>query len=469
MTAQPPHLQLSRSLLPRHVTMISIGGIIGAGLFVTSSAAIASAGPAIILSYVIVGVLMLLVMRMLAEMAMALPHVRSFTEFPRVALGNWAGFVSGWLYWYFWVVVIPVEAIIGARIIQAWIPLPAWEIGLVLMALMTGVNLMSTRSYGEFEFWFSSIKVAAIIAFMVIAASYAFGFTSPGGPTFANLTQHGGFMPHGVVPILAGVVTVFFSMCGSEITTIAAAESAEPTEAIAKMTTSVMTRVTIFYIGSISLIVSVLPWNLVVVGDSPFTAAMQHMGFEWAGTVMSVIILTAVLSCLNSAFYICSRVLFVLADKSDAPAWLIKLNLRKVPVRSVMVGALIGVLGVLAAAVSPQRVFVILVNSAGALMLVVYAIVSLAQVRLRRDREQSGLPNPPVAMWMFPYASYIAIGGILIVLSAMAITPSLARDFQWSAVTVAIIVAAYLILAWRRKRQPTRMLSKENGEIGSQT
>src|SRR5579872_738498 len=156
--------ELSRSLRPRHVAMITIGGIIGAGLFVASSAAISEAGPAVIISYALTGLLILLIMRMLGEMAVEMPQVRSFTEFTRAALGNWAGFSVGWLYWYFWAVVIPVEAIAGAGIIKDWFPaLPEWAIGTALMVCMTSVNLMSARAYGEFEFWFSSIKVAAII------------------------------------------------------------------------------------------------------------------------------------------------------------------------------------------------------------------------------------------------------------------------------------------------------------------
>src|ERR1700758_3661231 len=182
--------ELSRSLKPRHIAMISIGGIIGAGLFVSSSAAIAAAGPAIVLSYLITGTLVLLVMRMLGEMAVALPAVRSFTEFARVGLGPWAGFVAGWLYWYFWIIVVPVEAIAGAAILHEWLGLPAWLLGLVLMGIMTAVNLMSARSYGEFEFWFASIKVAAIVVFIALAAAFACGLTSPTGPSFANLSAY---------------------------------------------------------------------------------------------------------------------------------------------------------------------------------------------------------------------------------------------------------------------------------------
>ena len=164
--------QLSRSLKSRHVSMITFGGIIGAGLFVGSSTAINTIGPAAVLSYALAGTLVLLVMRMISEMAMALPGVQTFPDFAREGVGNWAGFMVGWLYWYFWVVVIAIEAIAGAKIIHDWFPqLAVWQIGVVLMAVLTAVNLLSARSYGEFEFWFASTKVIAIIVFILVAAA----------------------------------------------------------------------------------------------------------------------------------------------------------------------------------------------------------------------------------------------------------------------------------------------------------
>jgi GABA permease len=445
--------ELSRTLKPRHVAMISIGGIIGAGLFVGSSAAIAATGPAIVLSYLLTGILILLVMRMLGEMAVALPNIRAFTEFARVGLGPWAGFVAGWLYWYFWIITVAVEAIAGANILHSWIPLPAWELGLGLMAVMTGVNLMSARSYGEFEFWFSSVKVSAIIVFIALAAAYAFGWSSQQGPTFANLTSHGGFMPKGILAVLAGAVTVFFALTGAEITTVAAAESQEPSKAVAKMTTSVIVRILTFYVFSILLIVSVVPWDRITVGNSPFTLALTTMNFSWASTAMSVIILTAVLSCLNSAFYVCSRVLFLLAEHGDAPQWLVQLNARRVPTRSVWMGSLAGVVGVLAAILWPDTVFAFLVNASGALMVFVYMMVAVAQIRLRRERERTGAPEPALRMWLFPWASYGAIFGMLAILTAMALTPGQAKDLYVSLITLAVACVVYLLVRSRRSRR----------------
>ena len=442
---------LSRSLKGRHLTMISIGGIIGAGLFVSSSTSIIAGGPASFLSYAITGLLILMIMRMLGEMATALPKVRSFTEFARAGLGDGAGFVVGWLYWYFWVLVVPVEAIAGAKILQHWLPLPPLVIGVGLMTVMTGVNLMSARSYAEFEFWFASIKVAAIISFIAIAASYAFGWTSPHGSTFHNLVDHGGFTPHGWIAVLAAVPTVFFAMTGAEITTIAAAESAQPGPAVAKMSTTVIWRILIFYVGSVFFIVSVVPWNLVRSGESPFTLALTAMQVPWAGAVMSVIILTAVLSCLNSAFYVSSRVLFVLAERGDAPKALVRLNERRVPTGSVLIGAVAGFLGIVAATETPQAVFDFLVSSSGALIVYVYMAIVIAQIRLRLRRERAGEPKPAILMWLFPWVSVAAILAMGAVLLAMAFTPALKQDFYTSIVTLSVAVIAYLAVRRRRR------------------
>ena len=443
----PAGHELSRSLESRHVTMITIGGVIGAGLFVGSSAAIQAAGPAVIFSYLLAGAMVFVIMRMLGEMAVAHPGIRSYTEFTRHGLGDLAGFVAGWIYWYFWIVVVPIEAIAGAQIIQHWIPLPIWQIGIALMVVMTAVNLMSARSYGEFEFWFSSIKVAAILAFIVIAGAWAFGLTSPTGATLGNLVAHEGFAPRGIMPVLAAVTTVFFSITGSEITTVAAAESKEPSRAIVRMGTSIAWRLLLFYVASVFLVVCVVPWTDVVPGESPFTLALQRMGFGWGSTAMSVIILTAVLSCLNSAVYVSSRVLYVLADKGDAPRWLVEVNARRVPARSIYIGGLAGVIGVVVATVSPQLVFAFLVNATGTIIVFLYLMTAFAHLRLRRAHPAT--EQQAVKVWLFPWLSYLAIAGLLAVPVAMMLTPGLASQFYTTLVLVVATVLAWFVLRRR--------------------
>lgn len=426
--------------------MIAIGGIIGAGLFVGSSTSIATVGPAVIITYAISGLVILMIMRMLSEMAMSSPRTGSFTEFVRLGLGHGAGFVAGWLYWYFWVVVVPVEAIAGAVIIRQWLPqFEVWEIGTVLLALLTGVNLLSTRSYGEVEFWLSSLKVAAIIVFIGLGAAWAFGFTSPSGPTFGNLTAYGGFAPAGYAAVLAGVTSVIFSVVGAEISTIAAAESSEPAKTIAKAATSVALRILLFYILSIGLIVSILPWNSIVPGQSPFTQTLVLMKIPAAATFMSLIVLVAVLSCLNSSLYVTSRVLFVLAAKGDAPKWLVALTGRQVPARAILVGSLFGYFALAASVLSPQRVFSFLINSSGATMLIIYLMVCAAQIRHRRMVEAVAPDRLTLRMWWFPYASYLTAGAILAVLIAMAFKYDLAIQLVTSLAVAALVWLAYVI------------------------
>lgn len=443
---EPPH-DLGRSLKSRHVAMIAIGGIIGAGLFVGSSASIASVGPAVVLSYALAGLVVLLVMRMLSEMAVALPGVQSFPDFARAGLGEWAGFLSGWLYWYFWVVVVAIEAIAGAVIVQGWTGLPVWLIGVGLMAVLTAVNLMSTRSYGEFEFWFSSIKVAAILVFILVTGLSVLGIGGGGsGAGFANLTAHGGFMPFGLRAVLAGITSVIFALTGAEIATVAAAESAEPARTVARMTGTVALRILIFYILSILLIVAVVPWNTIRPGVSPFAVALDTLRIPGAATMMNAVVLVAVLSCLNSGLYVTSRVLFSLAARNQAPRWLVAVNARKVPARAILIASLFSYAALAASVLSPTFVFSFLVNASGALMLIIYLMLALSQIALRGRLEREAPERLQLRMWLFPWASYATVAAILAVLAAMALTPDLASQLVSSLVVTALFALAFLLV-----------------------
>jgi GABA permease len=439
--------ELSRSLKSRHVSMIAIGGIIGAGLFVGSSTVILTSGPAAVVSYAIAGFIILLVMRMLSEMAIAIEGVQTFPEFARVGLGPMAGFLSGWLYWYFWVVVVAIEAIAGAKIISDWFPqLPVWAVGVVLMAVLTAVNLMSARSYGEFEFWFSSLKVAAIIVFILLAAAFAFGFVHDGGSTFGNLTRHGGFAPNGWGVVIAGVTATIFSLCGAEIATIAAAESEEPAKVISRMTVSVAGRILIFYILSIILIVAILPWNAVQPGISPFATTLKTMGYPGADVIMNAVVLVAVLSCLNSGLYVTSRALFGLAKYGDAPQALIKLNARKVPARAILVASLFSYGALAAERLSPDQVFSFLLNSSGVTMILLYLLVSCAQLKLRAKYEAEAPERLQIRMWFHPWGTVLAIAGMIAILVFMALSPALASQLWMSLLVAAGFAVAFFFV-----------------------
>ncbi|WP_240766469.1 amino acid permease [Paraburkholderia flava] len=445
----PRHL--GHSLRKRHVTMISLGGIIGAGLFVGSSATISAMGPAACLSYLLAGIVVLFVMRMLGEMALANPGVGSFTEFTRIGLGNWAGFTNGWLYWYFWVIVVAVEAVAGAGILQRWIPAPVWVIGLVLLSVLTAVNLLSVKSYGEFEYWFASIKVAAIIVFIVVGVSYLFGFSS-WHQTVDHLTGNRGFLPFGAMSIFAGVPTVIFAVGGAEIATIAAAESDDPGRNVASMTRSVILRVITFYVGSIFVIACVVPWAQIKVGYSPFVAALETMHIPGAADMMNAVVLVAVLSALNSGLYVSSRIMFRLAERGDAPRALLALSPNLVPRLAVLASSVVGYVAIVAAIVSPQGVFLYLVNASGAIMLFVYLSIAVSQIVIRRRLEASEPQRLTLKMWLFPWLSYAVVAAIAGVLIAMGFDRSLASQLLASLGSVAVVSLAFLLTRHSRAR-----------------
>jgi GABA permease len=444
---------LQRSLKQRHMTMISLGGVIGAGLFVGSGAVMNQTGPAAVLSYIGAGILIVLVMRMLGEMAVANPSVGSFVEYCRSALGPWAGFSVGWLYWYFWAIVLAVEAVAGATILQRWIDAPVWVMSLVLMSLLTCTNLWSVKSYGEFEFWFASIKVAAIIVFIAIAAGWLLGIGGGDSPGLSNLTAHGGFFPKGGVAALAGVVIVIFAFVGAEIVTIAAGESEEPERAVARAVNSVVARVFVFYVLAVFLVVCVVPWNDAKLGDSPFIAALDTIGIPGSADIMNAIVVTAVLSCLNSGIYTASRMLFALARRGDAPHGLLDLNRRGVPVKAILLSVIIGFVSVVFDAVSPDKVFLFLVNSSGAVALFCYVLIALAEVRMRRRLEAEDPERLKLRMWAFPWLTYGAIAAMVAVIVSMAFVEDVRSQLIPSLISLVVVLAA----AWWRSRRAQGM------------
>lgn len=423
-SSSPPSPGLHAGLKNRHLSMIAIGGVIGAGLFVGSSSGIATAGPGILLSYALVGTMVVLVMRMLGEMSAANPTSGSFSAHADRALGRWAGFSIGWLYWFFWVVVLAVEATAGAVILEGWIPaVPQWGWALIVMVVLTATNLVSVGSYGEFEFWFAGIKVVAIAAFIVVGGLAVFGLL-PGAETekagLANLTDHGGFLPNGAGAILIGVLLVVFSFMGSEIATLAAGETENPQKAVTKSTNSIIWRIGVFYLGSIFVVVTLLPWNDPSIKEKgSYVAALDSLGIAHAGQIMNFIVLTSVLSCLNSGLYTASRMAFSLGERGDAPRAFGRTNARGVPMAAILSSVVFGFVAVIFNYFFPEGVFLFLVNSSGAVALFVWLVICFSQLRMRRIIERETPEKLVVKMWLYPYLTWATIGLILFVLGYM--------------------------------------------------
>jgi len=458
MNHQQP--ELKKELKVRHITMISLGGVIGAGLFIGSGSLINTTGPGSIISYAFAGLLVILVMRMLGEMSTANPSSGSFATYAREALGPWAGYTIGWLYWFFWVIVIAIEAIAGSTIIQYWFPsLPSWSVSLILTFLMTLANLYSVKSFGEFEYWFSLIKVVSLGLFLILGGAIICGFI-PGieSPGTSNLLHRGGFLPNGISSVFLGVAIVMFSFMGTEIVATAAGESSHPEKAIRIATNTVISRILIFYLGSLLILVTILPWNSSSLMKSPFVSLLELVNIPAAAQIMNFILLTAVLSCLNSGLYTSSRMLFSMAQKGDAPGIFLKVNKKGIPFNAIIGCTLISYISVGFNYLSPDKIFLFLVNASGGIALLVYLVIAFSQLRMRKKYEKEKPEALKIKMWLFPYLTYGAIIAISSIFVAMPFIDSLRMQFFLTLLIAVFVVGSFFIT---KKRKSLLQIQKE--------
>ncbi|MBC3987733.1 amino acid permease [Streptomyces sp. AC563] len=434
---------LAGGLKQRHMTMLGLGGVIGAGLFVGSGAGIAVAGPGIVLSYLLAGALAMLVMRMLGEMSAAMPASGAFSVHAERALGRWAGFSVGWLYWFLLVVVLAVEATGAAGIAHGWVPeVPQWAWVLLFMVVFTAANLAAVRNFGEFEFWFAALKVGAIVLFLALGLLAILGVlpdTDAVGLT--NLTGQGGFLPEGWGGVVSGVLAVVFAFGGLEVVTIAAAESDDPARAVGRAVRSAVWRIVFFYIGSMLVIVTVLPWTDMAPGKSPYVAVLDHVGVPAAGQVMNVVVFVALLSALNANLYGSSRMIFSLAERGEAPRALLRVGSGGVPRRAVFASVAFGFVSVLLNLKWPNSIFQYLLNAVGAVLLFVWALIAASQLRLRSRMDPATVAALPLRMWAFPWLTWAALVAMAGVLVLMLTDDGARPQLLWSAGATAAVLA----------------------------
>ncbi|MFI8192207.1 amino acid permease [Streptomyces sp. NPDC085946] len=442
---------LPAPLRQRHLTMIGLGGAIGSGLFVGSGAGIAVAGPGILISFVLAGLLSVLVMRMMGELSVALPSAGSFSAHAERAWGSWAGFTVGWLYWCLIVVVLAIEATGAAVIAHGWVPaVDTWAWVLLFMAVLTAANVVAVGAFGEFEFWFAALKVAAIVGFLALGVLAIAGWL-PGEKAIglAHLTDHGGFLPHGWHGVLSGLLVVVFSFGGMEVVTFAAAESADPVRGLSRAMRSVVWRLLLFYIGSVTVIVTVLPWNDSKIGQSPFVAVLNRVGVPGAAELMNVVLLAALLSALNANLYAASRMIYSLAERREAPGVLRRLSRKGVPRLAVLASVAFGFVSVLLNFAWPDSVFLWMLNAVGVIALVVWIAVAATQLRLRAELERTAPERLTIRVWGYPgltVLALLAMGTVLVLLAAD-------KDTRPQVVGTAVLTAAVLAVGVLRQRR----------------
>nr|WP_113864956.1 amino acid permease [Brenneria salicis]NMN90618.1 aromatic amino acid:proton symporter (AAT family) [Brenneria salicis ATCC 15712 = DSM 30166]RBP66888.1 aromatic amino acid:proton symporter (AAT family) [Brenneria salicis ATCC 15712 = DSM 30166]RLM32134.1 aromatic amino acid transporter AroP [Brenneria salicis ATCC 15712 = DSM 30166] len=398
---------LKRGLKNRHIQLIALGGAVGTGLFLGIAQTIKMAGPSVLLGYAIGGFIAFLIMRQLGEMVVEEPV---------------AGFASGWNYWVLYVLVAMAELSAVGIYVQYWWPdIPTWVSAAVFFLLINAINLANVKVYGEIEFWFAIIKIAAIIGMIVFGGWLL--ISGSGGPeaTVTNLWAQGGFFPNGIDGLVMAMAVIMFSFGGLELVGITAAEADNPEKSIPRATNQVIYRILIFYIGSLTILLSLYPWGKVVEGGSPFVMIFHELNSNVVATVLNIVVLTAALSVYNSCVYCNSRMLYGLAKQGNGPKVLQTVDGRGVPVVAIGVSALATALCVVINYLLPGKAFELLMALVVSALVINWAMISLAHLKFRAQKDREGTATRFKAL-LYPLGNYLCLvflAGILVIMYLM--------------------------------------------------
>lgn len=413
---------LKKDLKDRHIQLIAIGGVIGVALFMGSAQSIKLAGPGLILSYALGGIIMYFVLRALGEVAVEYPVSSSFAGYAKAFLGPKISYMTGWTYWYMWVIICMAEISAVGLFIKFWWPdFPQWITASITLALMVTVNLIAVKVYGEFEFWFALIKVVTIICMLVLGgAMILFGLGNGGVPVgFSNLWSHGGFLPFGWTGVGMALVMVTWAYSGVELIGITSGEAKDAERSLSSAIDKVFWRVLIFYVGSCTVILSIYPWDTLGTKVSPFVSIFDKMGIPYAASIMNFVIMTSAASCLNSGLYICGRMLYGLSLRNEAPQFLGKLNSAQVPVNGILFTGAVSLIGVFLNWYAPENVFYYMgaVSVTGSIW--AWMVIMLIHLKWRRGLSPEQVAKLKFPMPLYPFGNYLVIGFLLVVIVMM--------------------------------------------------
>jgi len=434
---------LKRGLSNRHIQLIALGGAIGTGLFLGIASTIKMAGPSVLLGYALAGVVAFFIMRQLGEMVVDEPVAGSFSHFAHKYCGGFAGFMSGWNYWVLYILVSMAELSAVGIYVQYWWPsVPTWVSAGVFFVAINAINLASVKSFGETEFWFSIIKVGAILG-MIVFGAYLLA-SGEAGPqaSVANLWQHGGFMPHGLGGLVMAMAGIMFSFGGLELVGITAAEADNPEKTIPKATNQVIYRILIFYVGALAVLMSLFPWQNVVEGGSPFVMIFDALHSNWVATALNIVVLTAALSVYNSSVYCNSRMLFGLASQGDAPKALLKVNKRGIPLTALMASAAATALCVLINYLMPGKAFELLMGLVVSALIINWAMISLIHLRFRAEKRKAGQVTRFQSLG-YPLTNYLCLVFLAGILVVMYLTDGLRLSVYLIPVWLGVLAIGY--------------------------
>jgi len=434
---------LQRGLKNRHIQLIALGGAIGTGLFLGIAQTIKMAGPSVLLGYAVAGIVAFFIMRQLGEMVVDEPVAGSFSYFANKYCGHFAGFMSGWNYWVLYILVSMAELSAVGIYVQYWWPeIPTWVSALGFYVVINLINLSSVKSFGEMEFWFSIIKVAAIVGMIGFGGYLLMSGNAGPEASVANLWQHGGFFPNGLGGLVMAMAVIMFSFGGLELVGITAAEADDPAKSIPKATNQVIYRILIFYVGALAVLLSLYPWEKVVTGGSPFVLIFQAMHTPLVAHVLNIVVLTAALSVYNSGVYCNSRMLLGLAQQGNAPRALMKVNRRGIPLAALGVSALATGVCVLINYLMPGEAFELLMGLVVSALIINWAMISIIHLKFRRDKRAAGQTTRFRSLG-YPLTNYLTLAFLAGILYVMYLTPGLRISVYLIPVWLAVLGVSY--------------------------
>lgn len=436
--------ELQRGLKNRHLQMMALGSAIGTGLFYGSASTISLTGPSVMVAYLIGGIVIYFIMRMLGEMAVDEPVSGSFSYYATKYLGPFPGFLSGWNYWYCYIMVSMAELTAVGIYINYWLPdVPQWLSALICLLAITAINLVNVKAYGEMEFWMALIKVVAILS-MIILGAYLI-FSNPAGfpDNMSNLWAHGGYMPNGVWGLMMACVVVMFSFGGIELLGITAGEAEDPDKSIPQAINQVIWRILIFYVGTMFILMCLWPWNQVGMEASPFVQIFDNVGIPAAAHILNLVVLSAAISVYNSAIYSNSRMLYGLSDKGDAPAILHRLSHRGVPVTGTLISSGITFIIVIMNYLFPSQVFMYLFAVVIISAVINWVSITVTHMKFRQHCIKTGHPVPHFHSWLYPWMNYFCLAFLAGVIFMMTQIPDMQMAVWALPVWLLVLYAGY--------------------------
>ncbi len=438
--------ELSRGLKARHIELIALGGTIGVGLFMGSASTIKLAGPSVLLAYAVAGIAMYIIMRIMGEMLYIEPVAGSFANYAQKYISPWAGYMTAWCYWFMWIGVGMSEITAIGIYMNYWFPsLPSWIPALIGVAILAAANMASVKFYGEFEFWFSIIKVVTIIAMLIIGFGLIFFGIGNHGKAIGlrNLTANGGFFAGGWKGWLFALCMVTASYQGVELIGITAGEAEDPKNTLRKATKNIIWRILIFYIGAIFVIVTIYPWNKIGTLGSPFVLTFSKIGIAAAAGIVNFVVLTAAMSGCNSGIYSCGRMLYTLSKNGQSPKFLGKLNKDGVPSNAIKATLACLLIGVILNYIFPNSKLFVYIYSASVLPgMVPWIVLCISQVKFRKEHADE-MSEHPFKSKLFPYANYIVVAYLCLVLIGMCVNSATQMPLLIGAIFCVIVTIGY--------------------------